>query len=333
MNDTLPVVDVGPLVSSRSSPEERSAVGAALGAACREWGFFYIEGHGVPPELERRLEDVSRAFFALDLDARMQIRMERGGRAWRGYFPVGDELTSGQPDRKEGLYFGAELAPDHPLVQAGTPMYGPNLWVPLPGFREAVLAWMDAMAQLGHALVAGMALGLGLPEAYFAERYTRDPLTLFRIFHYPAMPSVDASEPVWGVGEHTDYGLLTILKQDDVGGLEVRAGGRWVAAPPRPGTFVCNLGDMLDRITGGFYRSTPHRVRAPASQNRLSFPFFFDPSFFAEVHPIALGASVADDQHERWDRASVHAFRGTYGNYLLEKVARVFPQLSASVRR
>ena len=173
--------------------------------------------------------------------------------------------------------------------------------------------------------MAGLALSLDLEEPYFADRYTSEPLTLFRIFNYP--PPRDPS--LWGVGEHTDYGLLTILLQDDAGGLEVRSRSGWVSAPPVPGSFVCNIGDMLDRMTKGLFRSTPHRVRNPAPRDRLSFPFFFDPNFFARVQPIDLPGVEAppDDQGERWDHASVHAFQGTYGDYLLNKVGRVFPEL------
>jgi isopenicillin N synthase-like dioxygenase len=239
---------------------------------------------------------------------------------------VGDELTSGRPDQKEGLYFGAELAADHPLVRAGTPMHGPNLFpAGLPGFREAVMDYMSALTRLGHRLMAGLALSLGLEESYFADRCTGEPLILFRIFNYP--PPRDPT--LWGVGEHTDYGLLTILLQDEAGGLEVRSRSRWVPAPPVPGSFVCNIGDMLDRMTGGLYRSTPHRVRNPVPRDRLSFPFFFDPNFFARVQPIDLPgrASLSDDRAERWDGASVHAFQGTYGEYLLNKVGKVFPEL------
>ena len=145
---------------------------------------------------------------------------------------------------------------------------------------------MAALTGLGHRLMAGLALSLGLEESYFADRGTGEPLTLFRIFNYP--PPADPT--LWGVGEHTDYGLLTILLQDDAGGLEVKSRSRWVPAPPVPGSFVCNIGDMLDRMTGGLFRSTPHRVRNPAPRDRLSFPFFFDPNFFARVRPIELPA-------------------------------------------
>jgi isopenicillin N synthase-like dioxygenase len=323
----IPVIDISRLLGATA---HRRAVALELGQACRESGFFYVVGHGIGEDLQRRLLELSREFFAQDLDTKLRIRMALGGRAWRGYFRVGDELTSGEPDQKEGLYFGAEVPVDHARVLDGTPLYGPNLFpAEPPGLGDAVLEYMAALTQLGQRLMAGLALSLNLEENYFAERYTTEPLTLFRIFNYPPPPDPG----LWGVGEHTDYGLLTILLQDDAGGLEVRSRSRWVAAPPLPGSFVCNIGDMLDRMTRGFYRSTPHRVRNPAPRNRLSFPFFFDPNFFARIHPIELpeGLIPPDDQAERWDQASVHLFEGTYGDYLLNKVGKVFPELRQRV--
>lgn len=294
---------------------------AQIGAACREVGFFYIVGHGVDVLLQQRLESLSQEFFAQEVATKMEIGMSKGGRAWRGYFPVGDELTSGQPDWKEGIYFGAELEAGHPL-----PLHGANLFpANLPELRAVVLEYMAAMTRLGHTMMRGIAMSLGLDADYFFTRYTADPLILFRIFNYPAQ----ANANLWGVGEHTDYGLLTILKQDDAGGLEVKTKTGWIAAPPLPNSFVCNIGDMLDRMTGGVYQSTPHRVRNVSGRSRLSFPFFFDPNFKAEVRPIRLPAR--DDCEERWDRASVHTFSGTYGEYLLGKVAKVFPQLREDV--
>jgi isopenicillin N synthase-like dioxygenase len=123
--------------------------------------------------------------------------------------------------------------------------------------------------------------------------------------------------------------LLTILKQDDAGGLEVKSKGDWIPAPPIPGSFICNIGDMLDRMTAGVYRSTPHRVHNVARRDRLSFPFFFDPAWNARVQPIARpdASAVASDRQERWDHASAHDFGGTYGEYVLAKVAKVFPHL------
>jgi isopenicillin N synthase-like dioxygenase len=149
---------------------------------------------------------------------------------------------------------------------------------------------------------------------------------LFRIFHYP--PSGSAEN--WGVGEHTDYGLLTLLAQDDNGGLEVKTPEGWIDAPPIPGALVCNIGDMLDRLTGGAYKSTPHRVKNTSGRSRLSFPFFFDPGFEARIVPQP-GQAARDDSGERWDKANVHDFAGTYGDYLLSKVSKVFPDLARSV--
>ncbi|MEX2206254.1 MAG: 2-oxoglutarate and iron-dependent oxygenase domain-containing protein [Myxococcota bacterium] len=322
----VPVIDVAPLAGDL---RERRRVARRIGDACRAHGFFYVTGHGVDEALTRRLETLSRAFFARDLDSKRRIAMAHGGRAWRGYFAVGDELTSGVPDRKEGLYLGTELPPEHPLVRARTPMHGANLFPDLPGFRETVLAYIDAVGALGHRLVAAIALSLELEEDYFERRYTAEPLVLFRIFNYP-VPTPE-SVGLWGVGEHTDYGLLTLLLQDDNEGLEIRTDAGWLDAKPIRGSFVCNIGDMLDRMTRGLYRSTPHRVRASARRDRLSFPLFFDPGFHARVRPIEGLPPRADDRESRWDGQSVHAFEGSYGEYLVAKVSRVFPQLSGDL--
>ena len=325
----LPIVDVAPLVAGGSG---RDDVAAAIRRACLDNGFFYVVGHGVSDALQGRLEDEARAFFALDVDTKMKIRMAHAGRAWRGYFPVGDELTSGKPDIKEGLYFGEELPASDPRVAAGTPLHGANLFPEeVAGLRGAVLDYMAAMTDLGHVLMRGVALSLGLDGDHFRRGMMAHPLTLFRIFRYPAVEplSVVEQDERWGVGEHTDYGVLTILKQDDVGGLQVRRGSGWVDAPPVAGSFVCNIGDMLDRLTRGVYRSTPHRVRNTSGRGRFSYPFFFDPGWDAVVEPIDVSGTERpqDDRAERWDRASVHDFSGTYGDYVLGKVAKVFPEL------
>jgi isopenicillin N synthase-like dioxygenase len=328
----LPVIDVAPLVSDLSAVHgggQAGAVAAHIQAACRDHGFFYVTGHGVPAELLEQLAEASAEFFALPVADKMEIAMDRGGRAWRGYFPVGAELTSGRPDMKEGLYLGAELPGDDPRVQSGVPLHGANLFPrQVPRLRPLVLAYLDALTRVGQAVLAGVALSLGLDAGYFAAGYAADPTILFRIFHYP--PSEPETRD-WGVGEHTDYGLLTLLAQDDNGGLQVAAQSGWIDAPPVPGTFVCNIGDMLDRLTGGWYRSTPHRVRNLSGHGRLSFPFFLDPGFDVEVPPLPGRAAAGDDGRPRWDGQDLRAFTGTYGDYLLSKVSKVFPQLRRDV--
>jgi len=332
MRQGLPVIDMACLFDPGDAAGHERVAGK-VARACRAHGFFYLTGHGIGCEVLDALEDQSRRFFALPLEARMAISMARGGRAWRGYFPVGGELTSGRPDLKEGLYLGTELGPDDPRVRAGVPMHGANLWpVELPGLKVAASAYMAGATRAAAKLMEGVSLSLGLDAAYFARTYTGEPTVLFRIFHYPATGSgnVDWSR-AWGVGEHTDYGLLTLLAQDRHGGLQVKTPEGWIEAPPIEGALVCNIGDMLERLTGGRYKSTPHRVKNKSGHDRLSFPLFFDPDFMAPMRPlpaVATDAAVHDaDKAERWDRASVHEFEGTYGAYLLGKVAKVFPQL------
>jgi isopenicillin N synthase-like dioxygenase len=294
---SVPTIDVAPLVTGTG---DAGRVADAIDTACRETGFFSIVGHGVDPELRARLDRVARDFFALDDSEKAAIEMARGGNAWRGWFPVGGELTSGIPDQKEGIYFGSELPP------SDRPLHGPNLFPARPAeMRAVVLEYLDALTVVGHAVLRGIARARRLDENWFAEHITRDPVILFRIFHYPPTPAGGAQDEAWGVREHTDYGLLTILGQDATGGLQVKSRSGWIEVPPDPDAFVCNLGDMLERMTSGDYRSTPHRVRNTSTRGRLSFPFFFDPSWDARV-----------PNHE-----------GTYGEYLVAKVSKVFPEL------
>jgi isopenicillin N synthase-like dioxygenase len=328
MKDSLPVIDVAPLFGSDEAL--RRNVADAIGRACRDNGFFYATGHGIAPELLARLDRAAREFFALPEPEKMKIAMARGGRAWRGFFPVGGELTSGKPDRKEGIYFGSELGDSDPRVRAGLPLHGANQFPARPpDLRGAVLEYLDANTRAAHAILEGIALSLGLDAGYFRMHYTSEPTILFRIFHYP---SDSPQSEQWGVGEHTDYGLLTLLAQDDAGGLQVKSPTGWTDAPPIPGTLVCNIGDMLDRLTGGLYRSTPHRAKNVSGRGRLSFPFFLDPGFAAEIRPLPQHATtIRDDRATRWDKESVHAFSGTYGDYLLGKVSKVFPDLKREV--
>ncbi len=322
----LPVIDIQSLYEPEA---DQRRVASQLHEACRNWGFFYVSGHNVDQALQMQLMQLSWKFFNQTQSQKETLAMAYGGSAWRGYFKIGEELTSGKPDVKEGLYFGKELAPGDPLVLAKTPMHGANLFPPIDGFRETILTYLNEITILGHTLMRGIALSLGLDAHYFAQHYLDDPLILFRIFHYPKLSQQHRDQALWGVGEHTDYGVLTILKQDQVGGLQVKRGDQWIEAPYIENTFICNLGDMLDRITQGYYRSTPHRVLNTSDQGRLSFPFFFDPNFQKSVFPADLN-HLEDFQpqiHQRWDQADLSQLQGTYGDYLLNKVGKVFPQL------
>ena len=238
---TLPVVDVAPLADGGTGTvvagrvvAGRAAAGAVaeqIQAACRDRGFFYVTGHGVPAELLDELAAASAEFFALPVADKMEIAMARGGRAWRGYFPVGGELTSGQPDLKEGLYFGAELPADDPRVLAGLPLHGRNLFPrQVPRLRELVLSYLDALTSLGQSVLAGVALSLGLDAGYFADGYTADPTILFRIFSYPPSP------PGRRLGRRRAHRLRAADAARP--GRQRRPAGRraegWIDAPPVP---------------------------------------------------------------------------------------------------
>jgi len=217
------------------------------------------------------------------------------------------------------------------------PLHGMNLYPAIPGFRETLLTYIDEVTAVGQTLLSAIGAGLGLGPDYFLERYTRDPTVLFRIFNYPPA-TVAADENELGVGEHTDYGLLTLLQQDEVGGLEIWHRDHWLPAPPVPDSFVCNVGDMLERLTAGRYVSALHRVRNVSKRDRISMPLFLDPSFDAELAPItplAPDRSAIDRRRNgrRWDGTDLAAVSGTYGDYLLKKVSKVFPQLKAKVLR
>jgi len=319
----VPVIDMAPLFGGDRRARRETA--ARIAGACEDDGFFQVVGHGVSPQTIATLAFQASAFFVLPTAEKARIGMDRGGGAWRGWFPLRGELTSGRPDDKEGVYFGEDLPPEDPRVAAGWPLHGANLWpAAVPGLRPAVNAYMSACARAAATLMAGVSIALGLDAEYFARVYLARPTLLFRVFRYPPTPP-DA----WGVGEHTDYGLLTLLAQDDVGGLEVKARSGWIAAPPTPGALVCNIGDMLERLTGGRFVSTPHRVVNSAARERLSFPFFYDPDFAAKMTPVPSAAQKRASG-PRWDSADVHAYDGLYGDYLLAKVGRVFPDLKAA---
>ena len=188
-----------------------------------------------------------------------------------------------------------ELAPDDPDLLAGKPLQGPNQWpAELPGFRDAVLGYVAAVEQVARRLTAAIALAFDLDEHWFDPHFRR-PTTWLRLLHYPPLPDPLPSD-LYGSAPHTDYGFLTVLAQDDTGGLEVRArDGGWIPAPPLPGTFVVNVADMLMRWTNGILTSTPHRVRNVSGRDRYSVPFFFDPSMdtLIEALPTCVPAGSA----------------------------------------
>ncbi|MCB0540931.1 MAG: isopenicillin N synthase family oxygenase [Bacteroidetes bacterium] len=320
----IPIIDIGLL------NKENHKLAKEIREACSQTGFFYIKNHSVSEKLQSDLATISEQFFKLPLEDKNQINMRKAGKAWRGYFPVKGELTSNIPDVKEGIYFGEEHEKQSKEVLNGIPLFGSNLYPhQVPEFKNVIAQYMLAMKKLADKVMQAIALSLGLEMDYFIKHYTYNPTQLFRIFHYPPTKQKEEDE-LWGVGAHTDYGLITILKQDQVGGLQVKGKKNdWIDAPPIKNTFVCNIGDMLDYLTAGFYQSTLHRVKNTTTKSRYSFPYFFDPSFNAEIKQIELSHLCIGkfERNTRWDNADLHAFKGTYGQYILNKIGKVFPGL------
>lgn len=290
----LPVIDVAGL--SASDPAERARVGRELRAACLDKGFFYCTGHGVPAGLLAAAFAEAKALFDQP-DAAKDAMDKRLSAANRGYEQLGGQTLEpgAMPDRKEGFYIGVELPPDDPRVQAGRFNRGPNVWPQdLPGFRPVMRAYAAALTDLAETLMRGMALSLDLPETAFAD-YCRDPMATLRLLHYPpARPDAPGER---GAGAHTDFGALTILAQDDNGGLQVWdiVNDRWIHADPVPGAFVVNLGDMIARWTNGRYRSTLHRVINVSGRERYSIPFFHvgNPDYEVACIPTCLDPGEA----------------------------------------
>jgi len=293
MPNALPVIDL-----SAWGDDDRALadVAARIGAACRDVGFFYVVNHGVGAELINAAFAQSKAFFALPVAEKQRIAIETigGNRGYSGLMHEALDPKRG-PDMKEAFNVGFDLKPDDPELLAGKPFRALNAWPDLPGFRETLLAYFGACAALGARIHRAFAHDLGIATDYFASRFDR-PMATLRLLRYPATASGD--EQI-GAGAHTDYGNLTLLATDDVGGLEVRTrAGDWIDAPAMANAFVVNIGDCLMRWTNDVYVSTPHRVVNRSGRARYSIAFFFDPNPDAEV--AVIPSCVGEGERARY---------------------------------
>ena len=279
---TLPVMDL----SSRDDE-----VAAGIGRACREHGFFYLVGHGIDEALGQRLEDLSPASSRCPKTRRRDTRWRSAGAPGA----AGSRSAASSPPAGPTGRRACTSAPSCPTsIRACAPACRCTAATCFPATtccRAFATAVLDYMAR-GHRARAprhGTAsrCSLGLPADYFARRYTADPLVLFRIFHYPSRPMPQGVDALRGVGEHTDYGLLTLLRQDDVGGLQVRTPRRLDR-----GAAAAGLLRLQHRRHARPHDGRPLPVHAaPRAHNtsgrdRLSFPLFFDPDFDARIEPL-----------------------------------------------
>ena len=261
----IPVIDVSGLADP--SP---ALMGEIL-QAYSQHGFAYIAGHGIASELVEGVFEASRQFHALPRETKLSIALDRNH---RGFIPIDTstdrnstlaEVT--RPNQSESFMMMREASPGDPDVTAGVFLAGANQWPELAGFREAVTAYHDALAAFSQRMARAMLLSAGADPSEAAPVFER-PTTWLRLLHYPPRP--EAPKDLYGSAPHTDFGAITVLAQDDIGGLQVMTPeGDWIDAPPIPGTFVLNVGDMLHRMTHGALKSTPHQIGRASCRERV----------------------------------------------------------------
>jgi isopenicillin N synthase-like dioxygenase len=272
----VPILDLTPLTNGGPIDE----LAKELDRVCRDTGFFYISNHGVSENALNVAFGATRRYFAMPLEIRQAHLMHPFFR--RGYMPMGASHKPGfGADLKESYEVGLDLPLDDPDVAARRPLHAPNQWPPeFPWLREAAEAYFDQTKALGERLMVLIARALRLEDDYFLQ-YAKKPVVQMRLFHYPPQPATTES---LGAAPHTDYGMITILAQDPIGGLELqKRDGEWIAAPYIDGTLVVNIGDLFQRWTNERYVSNYHRVINQTGQERYSIPLFFNLDFDAPV--------------------------------------------------
>ena len=303
----IPFLDLGPCFAGAPGARERTA--RELRHALEEVGFFIIVNHGVPRALIEATFAEARRFHDLPLEAKMAVRMNEHN---NGYMSMGryavwtsDVNANDQPDLNEAFFIKRERPADDPLLRSGRRFVGPNRWPEgLPGFREAVLAYTDAVDALGRRLLPACAVALDLPPDSFDAAFAESQFS-FRLSHYPPVP---AAPNQFGIAPHTDANFLTFLAQTEIPGLEVRLpDGGWLPVPYVPDSFAVNSGDMMHRWTNGRFKSTPHRAVPPVGRHRYAIPFFLGPHIDTVI--ACLPTCRAPHESPRWPPI-------TYSDYL-----------------
>ena len=311
---TLPVLDI------RRFETDRAGFLADLREAARDTGFFYLEGHGVPPALIEQVLTLSRRFFALPVKDKLAIEMVNSPH-FRGYNRAGFEHTRGKPDWREQLDVASEREP-LPLTPNSPPwsrLQGPNQWPEaLPELRPALLRYQAAVTALAIRVLRAFAASLEQPEDIFEPIYTPAPNQLIKLIRYPGRTADESDQ---GVGSHKDSGFVSILLQDKVAGLQVDGDDDWIDAPPVPGTFVVNIGEILELASSGYLRANIHRVVSPPpGAERLSVAFFLGASLEATVPVLTLAPELASQARGLTQDPLNPLFREVGKNYLKSRL-------------
>jgi len=311
----IPVIDI----SSAMDGTDLAKVARNIHSSATGSGFFYIKNHGIDPALMAQAFQVTKDFFNSPQDIKETIAVNTDQRGWMK--PGMSRLAGSKThDLKEVFFWGAETALDDPDM--GKPLVAVNRW-PNGGFprlQTEITPYYEAVCQVGRTLMSALALSLGQPEDFFKAAYAK-PLARGQLVYYPPSSEADEAEERFGVAPHTDFGVLTLLLQDQSGGLQVRAkSGDWVEAPPIEGTIVCNIGDLLARWSNDRFASTLHRVINRTKNARYSIPVFFDPASDTVVDPRDLGVAADACKYD-----PVKA-----GNHIASRNSKSFAQFKAS---
>lgn len=318
MSDEIPVIDISGL--SGGSMKAVEAVADGIAKACRTVGFFYISNHGVPLALQKDIFEATKRFHSLPLEEKMKIKRNAGH---RGYSPIAASKTilssrfepAKTANQREIFNIRHEVDESAPDYDPTVKLQGPNQWPEDAWFKNIVSSYNAEMLRLGMSLLAPVSVALG-KEPDFLEKFFAPPTTNLVLIHYPPAPQVQ--DGAFGINPHTDYGFLTILAQDDVGGLEVQGlSDEWIDATPIPNTFVINIGDVLQRWTNDQFRSNAHKVinRNP-TRDRYSVGFFFDPNMKTEVNPLQDVGGVSSSK-------SYESF--VFGDYFANRLDTNYP--------
>ena len=306
--DSVPVIDFGGMLGD--DPAEKAKVAAALRDAASNVGFFYIRNHGIPERLIERTYAHSHRFHASPLAQKQRVHVSQspGSRGWIPLSwddedgdpelyrlvepkPDGDDYLT-KPRLHEAFDLSLDIPADDPDFLAGNIMLVPNQWPDwLPGFHSEVMEYFDAVIALGDRLFRAFAVALDLPEQFFIER-TRKPTSQLRLLHYPAN-ELPMNNDHLGIGAHSDFECFTILHQQAPGLQVMNAADEWVEAPPIEGTFIVNIGDLLEGWTNGLFKATQHRV-VNIGKERYSMPLFFAADYHTEVTPLPQFVSAGN---------------------------------------
>ncbi|CAL0312840.1 unnamed protein product [Lupinus luteus] len=322
---SIPIINISALLAKSDDPKMGEdpcvlEVVRQLDKACTEAGFFYVKGHGIPETLLGAVKDITRRFFELPYEEKAQIKMTPAT-GFRGYQMIGENITKGVPDMHEAIDCYREVTKGM-YGDLGKQMEGCNQWPQNPQkFKGLMEEYVSLCTELARKIMRGIALALGGSPDEFEGQRAGDPFWVMRLIGYPGVSTVNGTNVQKndiGCGPHTDYGLLTLLNQaDGINALQVRnKSGDWISAPPVPGSFVCNIGDMLKIYSNGLYESTLHRVINNSPKYRVSVVFFYETNFDTAVEPLDTWKTRANGT-KKFERA-------VYGEHLISKVLTNF---------